>query len=97
MKTTKTDKIRAALLNGQAVTSLDALRIARTTRLSAIIYNLRHEEGLPIVSGTPNSAYEEGLISDCARKSMMVDYDSSHFAVYYIKPNDLQTLKQQVS
>lgn len=94
MKTTKIQKIKDALLNGQAVTSLDALRIARTTRLSAIIYILRHDEGLPIVSGSPDSAFEEGLISDCARKSMMVEYDSSHFAVYYIKPSDLATLKQ---
>lgn len=95
MKTTKIEKIKNALLNGQAVTSLDALRIARTTRLSAIIYILRHEEGLPIVSGSPDSAYEEGLISECARKSMMVEYDSSHFAVYYIKPSDLSTIKSK--
>lgn len=93
MKTTKIQKIKDALLNGKAVTSLDALRIARTTRLSAIIYILRHDEGLPIVSGSPDSAFAEGLISDWARKSMMVEYDSSHFAVYYIKPSDLETIK----
>lgn len=93
MKTTKIQKIKEALLNGKAVTSLDALRIARTTRLSAIIYILRHDEGLPIVSGSPDSAFAEGLISDGARKSMMVEYDSSHFAVYYIKPSDLETIK----
>lgn len=95
MKTTKIEKIKNALLNGQAVTSLDALRIARTTRLSAIIYILRHEDGLPIESGSPDSAYKEGLISDCTRKSMMVEYDSSRFAVYYIKPVDLQAIKAQ--
>lgn len=93
MKTSKIEKIKEALLNGAAVTSLSALRIARTTRLSAIIYILRHEQGLPIVSGTPDSAFEEGLISDYSRKAMMYDYDSSHFAVYYIKPSDLETIK----
>lgn len=93
MKKTKIDQIKNALLNGQAVTSLSALRIARTTRLSAIIYILRHEQGLPIVSGTPDSAFEEGLITDGARKNMMCDYESSHFAVYYIKPSDLAIIK----
>ena len=93
MKTSKIEKIKEALLNGAAVTSLSALRIARTTRLSAIIYILRHEQGLPIVSGTPDSAFEEGLISEYSRKAMMCDYDSSHFAVYYIKPSDLETIK----
>lgn len=93
MKTSKIEKIKEALLNGAAVTSLSALRIARTTRLSAIIYILRHEQGLPIVSGTPDSAFEEGLITDGVRKNMMVEYDSSHFAVYYIKPSDLETIK----
>lgn len=93
MKQTKIDQIKNALLNGQAVTSLSALRIARTTRLSAIIYILRHEQGLPIVSGTPDSAFAEGLITECVRKNMMCDYDSSHFAVYYIKPQDLEALK----
>lgn len=89
MKETKIERIKQALLNGAAVTSLSALRIARTTRLSAIIHTLRHEQGLPIVSGTPDSAFAEGLITDGARKNMMCDYDSSHFAVYYIKPQDL--------
>jgi hypothetical protein len=93
MKQTKIDQIKNVLLNGQAVTSLSALRIARTTRLSAIIYILRHEHGLPIVSGTPDSAFAEGLITDGTRKNMMCEYDSSHFAVYYIKPTDLLTLK----
>lgn len=93
MKQTKIDLIKNALLNSQAVTSLSALRIARTTRLSAIIYVLRHEEGLPIVSGSPDSAFAEGLITEGARKNMMVEYDSSHFAVYYIKPSDLAILK----
>lgn len=94
MKTSKIEKIKEALLNGAAVTSLSALRIARTTRLSAIIYILRHEQGLPIVSGTPESAFEEGLISEYSRKAMMCDYDSSHFAVYYIKPEDLAIINK---
>jgi hypothetical protein len=90
MKQTKIDLIKNALLNGQAVTSLSALRIARTTRLSAIIYILRHEQGLPIVSGTPDSAFEEGFISEYSRRAMMCEYDSSHFAVYYINPSYLK-------
>jgi hypothetical protein len=86
---TKVNKIKKALLTGVAVTSLSAYRIARTTRLSAIIHTLRHEHGLPIVSGTPDSAFAEGLITECVRKRMMVQYDSSRFAVYYIKRSDL--------
>jgi hypothetical protein len=88
MKQTKIDRIKNALLNGQAVTSMSAFRMCYATRLSAIIYELR-DKGLPIVSGTPDSAFEEGLITDGVRKNMMCDYDSSHFAVYYIKPQDL--------
>lgn len=91
MKSTKIEKIKSVLLSGAVVTSMSAFRIGYITRLSAIIYKLR-EQGL-IVTGTPDSAFTEGLISECARRSMMCDYDSSHFAVYYIKPQDLQNLK----
>lgn len=95
MKQTKIEKIKEALLNGAAVTSLSAFRLAHTMRLSAIIYILRHEQGLPIVSGTPDSAFDEGLISEHARRAMMCDYDSSHFAVYYIKPSDILENKEK--
>lgn len=92
MKETKTIKIKEALLNGAAVTSLSAYRIARTTRLSSIIYDLRNEHGLPIVTATPDEAYADGVITEHTRKAMMCDYDSSHFAVYYIKPKDLEVI-----
>ena len=42
---------------------------------------------------TPDSAFCDGLISDSVRKQMMIDYDTSHFAVYYIKPCDLKNLQ----
>lgn len=92
MKQTKIEKIKNVLLNGQVVTSMSAFRMGYITRLSAIIHELR-DKGLPIVSGTPDSAFAEGLISDGARKNMMCDYDSSRFAVYYIKPSDLAIIK----
>lgn len=92
MKSTKTEKIKNVLLSGAVVTSMSAFRMGYITRLSSIIHELRGQ-GLPIVTGTPDSAFTEGLISECARKSMMCDYDSSRFAVYYIKPNDLKNIK----
>ena len=92
MKSTKIEKIKSVLLSGAVVTSMSAFRMGYITRLSAIIYKLR-EQGLPIVTGTPDSAFTEGLITECTRRSMMCDYDSSHFAVYYIKPNDLKHIK----
>ena len=40
--------IRAALLKGQVITPLDALNMCGCFRLSARIYDLRHDEGLEI-------------------------------------------------
>ena len=92
MKSTKIEKIKSVLLSGAVVTSMSAFRMGYITRLSAIIYKLR-KQGLPILTGTPDSAFTEGLITEGVRKNMMCDYDSSRFAVYYIKPQDLQNLK----
>ena len=91
---TKIQKIKQALLSGAAITSLSAFKIARTTRLSAIIFNLR-ELGIPIVTGSPDSAHSEGLINEATRRAMMLEYDNSHFAVYYIKPSDLLYCKER--
>lgn len=40
--------IRAALLKGKTITPIDALNMCGCFRLSARIYDLRHNEGLPI-------------------------------------------------
>lgn len=95
MKETKTSRIKTALLNGQALTSMEAFgsNFKYVTRLSAIIHRLRHKLGLPIVTATPDMAYADGVITDYERKAMMVSFDSSHFAVYYIKPADLEAIK----
>lgn len=94
MKENKTLKIKEALLKGLAITSLSAYAIARTTRISAIVYNLRYDYGLPIKTGTPDEAYSDGVINYSERCRMMLDYDNSHFAVYYIPPTALQELTQ---
>lgn len=47
-KTTQLAVIRAALLKGQVVTPIDALRMCGCLRLSARIYDLRHDEGMKI-------------------------------------------------
>ena len=46
--TTQAAAIKAALLNGQAITPIDALAICGCFRLSARIYDLRHDEGMNI-------------------------------------------------
>lgn len=93
MKKSKTAFVKEALLNGATVTSMFAFKRWYATRLSDIIFRLRRKYDLPIVTGTPDSAFCDGLISDSVRKQMMLDYDTSHFAVYYIKPCDLKNLQ----
>jgi len=46
--TTKTMMIKEALCRGEFLTSLSAYKLCRTTRLAAIIHNLRNQ-GMPIV------------------------------------------------
>jgi hypothetical protein len=46
---TKIAKVRLFLLAGEKLTSLDAVDLIKTTRLAAIIHELR-KEGLPIVT-----------------------------------------------
>ena len=46
---TKTDMVRNHLEENKSITSWDAIQLYRTTRLSAIIYNLRHK-GMNIIT-----------------------------------------------
>lgn len=92
MKKSKTASVKEALLNGLAVISMLAFYKWYATRLSDIVFRLR-KKNFPIVTGTPNSAYQDGIISDCTRKMMIASHDVTHFAVYYIKPSDLAILK----
>lgn len=47
-KETLTQLVRSHLESGHSITSLEAIRLFGATRLSAIIYTLRHAYGLPI-------------------------------------------------
>ena len=40
---TKTEKVKNHLINNKRITSWEAIQLYRATRLSAIIYNLRHQ------------------------------------------------------
>lgn len=46
---TKTQKVKEALCRGERLTSLSAYELCHTTRLAAIIHNLRRS-GMPIVT-----------------------------------------------
>lgn len=54
---TQLSVVRAHLLSGKSITPIDALRMCGCFRLSAIIYILRHEEGLPIITTQPEACY----------------------------------------
>lgn len=55
---TKTAKIKLYLLSGNSITSWDAITKFYCTRLSAVIYNLKHIHGLDIDS---ERIYEDGV------------------------------------
>ena len=52
MKTTKTAQIRQYLEDGNKITSMEAFQKFGATRLSAIIFELRHRHCLDIGSNT---------------------------------------------
>lgn len=54
---TQLSVVRAHLLSGKSITPIDALRMCGCFRLSAIIYILRHDEGLPIITTQPEACY----------------------------------------
>lgn len=45
--------VRDWLMKGKTLTALSAYDLCHTIRLSAIIFDLRHEEGLPILMERP--------------------------------------------
>lgn len=47
--------IREHLLSGHTITPIEALNMCGCFRLSAIIYILRHDEGLPIMMSQPEA------------------------------------------
>lgn len=49
-RTTKHEQVRLHLKLKKQISSLEAIKLYSATRLSAIIYNLRHKEGWDIVS-----------------------------------------------
>ncbi len=55
-KKTQKDAIYEWLLNGNTITPLQALRMFGCLRLSAVIYTLRHKEGVPVNSDQPEAS-----------------------------------------
>lgn len=49
-KTNKTQKVKEHLLQYGSITSIEAIDLYGATRLSAIIFNLRHRDNMPIDS-----------------------------------------------
>ncbi len=52
---TQLSAIRTHLLKGHSITPIEALHLCGCFRLSAIIYTLRHDEGLPIMMTQPEA------------------------------------------
>ncbi len=54
-----------------SITSLEAIKLFGATRLSAIIYNLRHNEGYTIVSEIETVSTRHGTYSNVARYKLL--------------------------
>lgn len=48
-KESQIKKVKSHLLSGKSITPIDALNLYGSFRLAALIYTLRHKEGLDIV------------------------------------------------
>lgn len=86
---TKDNLVREHLLNGGYITSLMAFtpQFRTNTRLSASIFNLR-DEGMRIKSGTPDTAWVDGVMTKAERDEMVI-HSTCNYAVYYILPSQL--------
>ena len=86
---TKENLVREHLLNGGYITSLMAFtpKFRINTRLSASIFNLR-DEGMDIKSGTPDTAFVDGVMTKEERDDMVM-HSTCNYAVYYILPSKL--------
>lgn len=54
-KSTKYDAVKQYLLNGNSISSLEAINMFHATRLSVIIHTLRHRDNITIHSSTEQS------------------------------------------
>ncbi len=52
---TQRDAIRSWLMDGKTITPIEALKMFGCFRLSAVIYTLRHKEGILINSDQPEA------------------------------------------
>lgn len=50
VKQSQNEKVKAHLVNGKSITPIEALNLYGCLRLSARIWDLKHKEGLPIVT-----------------------------------------------
>lgn len=54
-RVTKKDRVRSWLMRGKSLTQMQAVRKFRCLRLSAVIYELRNGEGIPIIAEYPEA------------------------------------------
>ena len=64
---TKQDKVMNHLIEHGSITSWEAIQEYRATRLSAIIYNLRHKLGMNIESEDVWFTEDDGRKNCCSR------------------------------
>ena len=72
-KTNKTSEVLEHLRKYGSISSIEAIRLYGATRLSAIIYNLRHNYGLDIISKTIPFTDRYGTNADYAEYVLVED------------------------
>lgn len=77
-KTNKTSEVLEHLKRHKKINTLEAIQLYGATRLSAIIYNLRHNYGLNIISKTVPFVDRYGTNSDYV-DYILVDEESNNY------------------
>lgn len=95
---TKTNIVRKHLLEGKYITSLMAYQpeFRTNTRLSASIFMLR-DEGMDIKTGSPDTAFVDGVMNKETRDDMVSRSSCKNYAVYYIIPSKLEEQRAKYS
>jgi len=86
---TKISRIKEYLLNGNHMTTWDAIEKFHHSRLSAVIHDLRNIHGLVIDSYDIQSAHMYGIISDKEFSQL----DGTSLAVYHMSQEAIDAYK----
>jgi hypothetical protein len=82
---TQTESVLAHLEKYGSITSMDAIQLYGATRLSAIIYDLRHKEGYTIETEIETVPTRHGTHSNIARYRLRKDeneIETRHRRIY---------------